>query len=77
MNPKLYWLSPSAILERVDRHSEKVNEEKLMQNGWCRVVVCFASANLFFERRVRPSEKQIVVLEELAFDTGTQMEYRQ
>lgn len=72
-----YWLSPSATLERVWCHSAKGDEEKLMRNGWLRVVVCKVSKSLFFERRIQPTEKQIAVLEELAFDTDTRMEYRQ
>jgi hypothetical protein len=82
-----YWIAPNAVsvqLEFNQSHSDKARdilgfspempEEHLMQRGWIRVVACFVSGNLFFERRAVPTEKQFGALKSLAIELGVKLD---
>lgn len=82
-----YWIDPSARalqLNGEQSHSDKAREllgfnppepeEYLMRRGWVRVVACLFSGNLFFERRVVPTEKQFAALKNLAVELNLRLD---
>lgn len=83
-SPHDYWLSPGAELIRATpNHHRKAMElgghgsdpsEILLRSGWVRVVACLEVANLFFERRSSPTEKQMACLKDLAIETGCKLD---